>query len=254
MSQMPELVTKNRFSNCVAMKLHFNKVQEQKQLPLPCPSLKSSTSTPHQIDLSLTIDFSGEEEMEVPGGKILGMPGGIVTFGFRRGKLQLSLENCKMPLEKITLNALFKIHVEVETQEEKGNEQQVGISGSGVTAGAKTASKTVEKILKEERSQIQKTGGEENPAWVFEVKTKQLILEGGLTEIKLGTIQVVTNPCEVKAAFTVRDEDIRLTWGKVGWTMNVSRNKLALIERAIALKYIAAQLKPSLSEVSWHYD
>lgn len=243
MTQLPEPETTNSFPNCVAMKLHFNAVKGQQQSPLASVinsiSRKPSTLVPQLIDLSLTINFSGEQEMEVPGIKRLGLPDGIVTFGLRRGKLQLSLQNCKIPLDKVTLNGPLELLVDIEIQEEKGTEFQVGVSGGGTlsekpsattntTAGVKISNKSSEKI-KTEVSQVLKTGSEENPAWVFEVKTGKSILEGGATE-KLGTIQVNTNPCTVKATFKVRKEDIRLTWGRVGWTDNVTRNKLAVIE------------------------
>ena len=54
---------------------------------------------PSQADLSLTITFSGEQEIEIPGGKRLGLPGGRASFGIRRGRLQLTLQDCTLPLK-----------------------------------------------------------------------------------------------------------------------------------------------------------
>ena len=54
--------------------------------------------------------------------------------------------------------------------------------------------------------------------------------------------------------FSSRAEDVRITWGEIGYTKNISRNKMALIERAIAVRYLAQEINfDRMSEVVWNY-
>lgn len=264
MSPLPEPETINRFADCVAMKLHFDwaKVNEDSQPPISFLQTPEQDVNKTEIEVSLTINFSGEQEMKVPGAKLLGIDDGKVTFGVKRGRLQLNLDNCKMPLETIALNKAFRIVIDVETQTEQGTEIQIGGSigrksgeefNAASTAGLRAGGKLVEKMNRE-LSQVSQTGSEETPAWIFEVQEKNLILEGALIKSKLGTLHPHVSPCQAVATFKVRSEDIQLTWGRMGLTKDIIRNKLAVIERALALRYIGPQLESvPVSEVRWHH-
>jgi hypothetical protein len=240
--------------------------------------------------MSLTINFGGEQAIDIPGARVLGIPSGQATFGVKRCELRFTLMRCQLPLDKVTLIAPLKRSVAVETQRERATETQVGATlggtvgekpsgtGSG-TLGFKQGDKTVEKVTTE-RWQIHYIGSEEAPMWVFEVKNCDTILRGALTREQLGTVLLDSGvqqremslqsevqpgaipslplaqktPSALKAIVTVRAEDVRLTWGKLGWTPNITRNRLALIERAIALKHIGPQLNNStLSTTGWQY-
>lgn len=232
----PEVESK--FPDCVVMKLHLQaKSEAPKASPLLGLGNTQLTTYPKEFDLSLTINFSGEQEIKVPGGNRLGLPGGRATFGVRRGQLQFVLQNCKLPLEKITLLKPFKVSIAVERQKTKSNEIQAGAASTSLSIGAKATEGSTEKITVEV-FQVKKIGSEDKPAWVFEAYGDRTILEGMLTETPLGIFQIDALPCEIAADFMVRGEDVQITWGRIGQVENIHRNKLAVIERAIALRYI----------------
>ncbi|MBD1995091.1 hypothetical protein H6G00_00415 [Leptolyngbya sp. FACHB-541] len=220
------------------MKLH---------LQVKCPSPKTSflpqlgkteVATPsNELDLGLTISFSGEQEIDVPGGRRLGLPGGRAAFGIKRGQLRFVLQNCKLPLEETALLKPFKVSIEVEKQRTKSNEVQAGAALDSRSIGAKATEGSAEKITVEV-FQVKKIGSEAKPAWIFEAYGDRTVLEGMLRETLLGTLQIDKLPCEIAADFTVRGEDVQLTWGQIGLAKDIHRNKLALLERAIALRYI----------------
>lgn len=252
MPQLPEPDIQNKFPDCVFMKLHFGEVQRQK-----------STSRLSVIALGLTINFSGEQEMDVPSDELhklfmlLGFPDGKVSFGVRRGRLQFTLSGCSMPLEE-SASQPFEISKVIENQTEYMREASIGGTLGGKTGGIggfKAGNKSGEKITIKV-SQFKRTGSEKKPAWIFEAQGRPPILEGALKEHELGTLLLTSSPCNVVATFRVRGEDIYLTWGNIWHTKDVIRNKSAVIERALTLRYIGRQLEKSgsLSEVRWQYD
>ena len=232
----PEVESK--FPDCVVMKLHLQaKSEAPKASPLLGLSKAQVTAHPKEFDLSLTISFSGEQEIIVPGGTRLGLPGGRATFGVRRGQLRFVFQNCKLPLEKTTLLKPFKVSIAVERQKTKSNEIQAGAASNSPSIGAKATEGSTEKITVEV-FQVKKIGSEDKPTWIFETYGDRTVLEGMLTEAQLGTLQIDELPCEIAADFIVRGDDIQITWGRIGQVDNIHRNKLAVIERAIALRYI----------------
>jgi hypothetical protein len=315
MTTLVEPETENRFPACAAMKLHLEtEVVKDLDLsppdPFALPSLPAASNgkSPYpSLQMSLTINFSGEQEIAIPGARVLGIPSGTATFGVRRCELRFTLMKCRLPLDKVLLTAPLKRLVTVETQRERATETQIGATlggsvgekpgGTGSsTVGFKGSGKTVEKVTTE-RFQIHHAGGEGSPTWIFEVKDGGPILQGSFAREKLGIVSIDSNfePMEkvvqgdapilleqegkthrsellsaptprvnppealgqknptLSACLAVRAEDIRLTWGKFGWTPNITRNRLALIERAIALKHIGPQLAGGLSTTRWYY-
>ena len=243
----------SRFPDCVVMKLHL-----QTPAPEPQPSFARVVSTevaasPHDVDLSLTISFSGEQEVEVPAGKKLGLPEGRATFGIRRGQLRFELNNCKLPLEKTALLKPFKVSMAVEQQQTRASEMQAGLKPGERSLSAKRTEGVAEKATVDV-FQVKKIGSEENPAWVFDAYGERNVLDGLLKETLLGALNIDNRPCTLTATFTARGEDIRLTWGELGLTKNIHRNKLAVIERAIVLRYLKPLLEiEPLCEGSWHH-
>jgi hypothetical protein len=245
MNVMPEPQTENRFPDCVAMKIHVeantNNVSKAAFLPrFPLTEVVPSK----EANLSLTINFSGEQEIEVPGGKRLGLPGGRVTFGLKRGQLRFIFQNCKLPLEKIALSKPFRVSIEVEQERTKSDEIQAAATLETRSVGAKAVRGSTEKTTVEV-FQVKKIGSEDQPAWIFETHDDRMILEGTLKETLLGILHVMNLPCEVNADFTVRGEDIQITWGQIGMAQNIHRNRSAVIERAIALRYIKPMVEAS---------
>ncbi len=254
MDEIAKPETTSRFPDCVAMKLHCNP-----SAPVPNPSpfagfvTTEVATSPQDIDLSLTISFSGEQEIEVPAGKKLGLPEGRATFGIRRGQLRFELGNCKLPLEKTALSKPFKVSMEVEQQRTRTRETQTGLKPSEFSLGTNQAQELAEKATVEV-FQVKKIGSEENPAWVFDAYGERKVLDGLLKETLLGALNIDNLPCTLTATFTARGEDIRITWGELGLTKNIHRNKLAVIERAIVLRYLKPLLETEpLCIGSWHH-
>lgn len=273
MPPLPEPQIINLFPGCVALKLHFE-LEETTSLASSDPfvnaldtgNVNGNDNTP-KVVMSLTIQFSGEQEFDVPGNKRLKIPGGKATFGIKRCELRCQLTGCKLPLEKVDLKDPFQIAVTIEAQKEQSSESQAGLSLGGTvgdkpggtatgTLGYKQTGKATEKMTFE-TFQVHKSGSEESPMWVFEVKTGHPILKGLLTEKKLGILSCLReNPfllASVRATLSARPGDVHITWGQVIWTQDITRNKIALIERAIAKQELNRRLDPSLSTLIWEW-
>ncbi|MEP0911807.1 hypothetical protein NDI45_12875 [Leptolyngbya sp. GB1-A1] len=225
------------------MKLHLNAGAEASQAPSLLSMLgrilgkTQAKASLKEMNLSLTITF-GEQEIEPSGLKRLG---GQVAFGVRKGQLRLILNNCKLPIEKTPSQNPLPESIDVERQKTKGNEIQAEAGLDSRKIGAKASEglseKTTTRVF-----QIKKKGDDGTPAWVFETYSDN-ILEGTLQERLLGVLHIAEHPCEMTATFTVRGEDIRITWGKLGLVNDIHRNKLAVIERAIALRCIKSMVE-----------
>ncbi|MEO1339760.1 MAG: hypothetical protein AAFV28_01135 [Cyanobacteria bacterium J06635_13] len=187
---------------------------------------------PEQIDLILNIHF-GEHKEEIHYGS------GNVSFGLKRGELRIKLTNGEVPLKNFKLKEDFQTVVETEVQKERGSEKQSGVQvvlkNPGITAGSKAAQKKSEKA-KIIEYQVKTIGSQLNqPSWAFEVKTGKDILEGLLQNTELATINIKSKPCHLMATFEVsKPEDICITNGELLWSRNITKNKIAVIERKIA--------------------
>lgn len=235
---MSEPQAENRYPGCVAMKLHL-KPNGDKPLPSMLARFRRTPSATcaDNIGVSLTITFGGQQEIDIPKGQMLFLPGGRATFGIRRGQLKLSLKNCTIPLEKVALVNDFKLSETVERQTSHSAKVQGALAWDKRSIGTEaTQGKTEKRSV--EAFQVKKTGAEDSPTWTFEANEAHLLLEGMLKEQLLGLLSVAAPSCEINATFTVRGEDIRLTWGQLGGTQNIHRNKLAVIERSIVLRYL----------------
>ena len=249
MSVSPEPQVESKFPDCVAMKLHLQAKKASSLFSLS----KQVTAHPKEFDLSFIISFTGEQEIVVPGGTRLGLPGGRATLGIKRGKLRLTLQNCKLLLEKTTLLEPFKASSTVQTRKTKSSSIQAGAASNAPSIGTQATEGSTEKTTVEV-FQVEKIGSEDKPAWIFEAYGDRPILEGMLTEIPLGTLQVDELPCEIAADFMVRGEDVQITWRRIEqenvhhyWARRkvekIHPNKLAVIERAIALRYIKSMVE-----------
>lgn len=189
----------NHFPNCVFMRLHCTPIQPEQASSPFLRFLKSTFKLPiitvKQTELKLTIRF-GAQAIKVPGGQI--------RFGLKRGELKLEIEKSRIPLEKMALIAEFATVIESEVQQERGKEAEANLA---VAASFKTkeVGKTADK-LKYNTYQVFTEGTETKPVWVFEAKTKSPILSGQRTEEKMGTVEITSQPCHVKATFEVRGQ------------------------------------------------
>jgi hypothetical protein len=251
-SREAEQQSVNRFPSCVSMDIDSDESLISSEKPLlerlvtwriTPPSNKAS-----QINLYLTIRF-GEE--------LIALPGGSVIFGLRAGELKLKLYNGELPLKSVRLSAPFKVAVEKEIQKEQNLEEQDGINVSisgGLTAAIKKGEKIAAKFSYDSY-QIHSTGSATEPIWFFEIKTDEPVLRGLLTQEQLGTVHLKAKPCRVEATFEVSSKKyIRLTGAQGLWPADIDRNKLAILERKIALLLLEKKLKPYLSCLELIYD
>ncbi len=200
---------------------------------------------PEQLDLVLNIRF-GEHSEEIFGGS--------VTFGLKRGELKVELTNGEVPLENIKLDNKFQTVVQKKVQVETASESQIGAAvtaNPGVRASSRETKKTAENVEYKEY-QVRTKGGLKDPTWVFEVKTDKEILQGLLQDAELAIIDVKAKPCSLVATFNVtRPEDLRLTDAQWLWRKNITKKKLAVIERGIVRHFLEKKVKlePYLSRV-----
>jgi hypothetical protein len=243
MVRLPEAIYHDQFEDCVSLRLHFVRSQSNS-------AKLFSRTTKEEIDISMTIRFGVEQAIAIPA-KFPYFPffDGKVYFGIRRGTLELNLENCLLPLDKVILDQDFQLSVEVESQGETSLEVQIG-SSSGFKATDKESGK-VKKMV----SRVQQAGGEKSPRWIF-IGEKGEPLLGRRRQEGLGTIELQSKPCEVKATFMTSGKDVWINRGRVGFAEDetLSSNKLAHIERLIAVNYIGKKLDNPISVTSWKYD
>jgi hypothetical protein len=231
---MSKLLTNNKFPDFVYLKLSAH--------PLEQPSLLGSISSPTKdqlVDLKLTLRF---------GTQTFHVPGGYVRVRLKRGEIKLSLKNGKIPLEKMGLVAPFETTVEVEQQQTKGSELEATVAAGG-SIKTKDASQQTTKV-KSQASKIRNRGTENEPIWEFEANfIESPYLIGQLTDSSLGEIEINSQPCNLQAFFTVNSQkDLHLE-GEGLWPKELSRNKLAVLERAFFNRFIAPKLQPYLSQV-----
>ena len=242
---MPEPQIENRYPGCVAMKLHLKPYGDEALPSMLARFRRAPAATcADMFRISLTITFGGQQEIDIPRGQRLGLPGGRATFGIRRGQLKLALQNCTMPLEKVELADDFQVSETVERQTSRSAKVQGTLALDKRSIGTESTEGRTEKRL-EKVFQVKKTGSESFPAWTFEADEAHNLLEGTLREQLLGLLSVALPSYEINAVFTVRGEDIQITWGQIGGTENIHRNKLAIIERGIVLRYLRPLIQDS---------
>ncbi len=236
----------NLFPKCVALEMKFQKVLPTSDNIFSPPTSTLTTGT-EIVQMFLTINFSGEQTISLPPNRLSRLfPDGLVKFGLSQGKLHIKLINSKIPLETIGLAKELITISEEEIQEEGSTEGNISTT-PGVKIGEKRSKK-----FKTTQARVHVTGYNDSYEWYFKVVAGESVLEGILYDKKLGDIHIeapISNT-QVTATFTASKEDISLTAGQLGWTKDLSRNKMAIIERSIAIKIIAATLaqKPYMSD------
>jgi hypothetical protein len=240
---MLQLKLENRCPDCLYIKLTGT----------PKPSISN------RIELHLTINFN-EQWQNIIGGR--------VKLGLKGGELRLNLRNCTMPYESRELTGSLANAIEKTRQEQAANKTHLGIEAklsnlavvptltakTGIKASAST--ETSQEITDEfefTTCQITTKGSEENPAWAFAVGTGEPVLKGLLKNAMLGTLNVEVKPCLVKATFEVSRRDVYVTDAEGLWSPDISRNKRAVLERAIALLLLQSKFQPYLSQVELSY-
>lgn len=213
----------------------------------------------NQVELHLTINFN-EQWQNIIGGR--------VKLGLKGGELRLKLHNGTMPYESRGLTGSLAFSVEKTRQEQAGRKTQSGIKAelnnvAVVPAGAAIAEVKASAGTEQTKEttdefqfttcQITTKGSEENPAWAFAVKTGEPVLKGLLNQASLGVLQIKAKPCHVEATFEVSKRDVYVTDAEGLWSPDISRNKRAVLERAIALHLLQSKFQPYLSQVELSY-
>jgi len=151
-----------------------------------------------------------------------------------------------MPIEKHGLTAPLENEISLEIQNEHGNESELSILSSP-TAKTKGTRKYTTKTITKAYS-VSTRGTEEEPVWIFEAKTHEGILKGQINKELLGLVSILARTCNIKASFEIHGQrDILLTDGNGLWPKSIGRNKRAIVEREIFLRYISPKLQPYLS-------
>lgn len=191
-----------------------NRYPDSLYLELATTPVSSNGTDIEQIDLYLSIDFH-EQWQPINAGR--------VKFGFKGGELKIHLENGKMPTELRQLSGWVQL------------------------AADKTPQSSIE-------CQVFSQGDDESPVWIWQGKTGMSVLQGSLPQTKLGTVQVMGQPCGIEAVFTVSPGDVYLTSVEGLWSHTISPNQLAVLERKLVLFLLESKLQPYLSRVVWHSE
>ena len=240
----------NKCLGCLFMKLEGIPVQPEHQGSSYLQPTNSTTT--QQINLYLTLLFNEQRELLIDG---------RIKFGLKGGKLKLKLINGEIPWESSRLAGLVELSIEKQTQHPQGMEHPSGTKvflteSKPVVKVNSPANQTAGKTETFQRSVCQVTiqGSQENPAWIFEVEKGKPVLKGLLKSVLLATLNVTAKPCCIEATFEVSPRDVYVTEAEGLWPKNISKKRSAVIERAIARRFLERKLKPYLSRHKLQYD
>ena len=245
----------NKCLGCLFMKLEGIPAQlENESIFMLKPESVATTS----INLYLTLEFNEQREL---------LFGGRIKFGLKGGELRLKLENAEFLLESREMAGMVKLAVHNDIQQESSrNHSTIAVSLAESKPGVKANSDTKKTDRKTDSSevatcqvqfidcQVTTKGSQENPTWVFEVKTGQPVLKGLLKNAKLGTLDMTAKPCRIEATFEVLPQDVYITEAEGLSPKHISKKRRAVIERAIARRFLERKLKPYLSRQVLQYD
>lgn len=193
------------------------------------------------VDLSLTIRFGTETFC---------LPFGYVRVSLKRGELKLGIENGKIPLNHMGLVSPLETKFELEKKQLRGHESGATVGGGlGLSFKSSTQdSFSVKSQLSNVR--IRTKGTERSPTWEFEANSCEFPhLEGQLTDCSLGRAYVECRDWSVQAEFIAYvQRDLYLEAGGL-WPKELSRNKLAILERMFFYRFIKPRFQPYLSRV-----
>ncbi len=248
---VPPPEPENMCLGCLFMKLEGIPVDPKKQHSF---TLKPKSAVTEEIDLYLTLQFNEQRDM---------LPGGRVKFGLRGGQLRLKLENGEIPWVSSEITGSVELSALNTTLQQPSRYRQSGVevtlpeSQAEVKENLSISTKETLGRIDQVQTlvcQVSTKGSQENPAWVFEAGTGEPVLKGLLKNAKLGTLNVTGKPCRVEAIFEVSPSDVYMTKAEGLWPTNISKKRSAVIERAIARRFLERRLKPYLSRQELRYD
>lgn len=174
-----------------------------------------------QKDLHLTIIFNEQWEPFL---------NGRIKFGLKGGELKLRLENGDIPEESRNLTGLLELSVESETGEIKNFPVPL--------------------------CEITTNGSMTTPAWVFRLKNFAAVLKGSIESERLGTLNLVKQPCSVEATFEVLLRDVHLIDIEGLYAENIDSidvNKQSITKRLIEQYLLKSKFQPYLSRMELQY-
>jgi uncharacterized protein YjbI with pentapeptide repeats len=101
--------------------------------------------------------------------------------------------------------------------------------------------------------QVESTGTETEPGWIFSAKRGTPVLQGSLTQIKLGTVQVTGSPLVIEATFKVGALDVQTLEAQGLWPHDVSPNQHSILERTLIRSLLECKLQPYVSRVELRF-
>lgn len=171
-----------------------------------------------QKDLHLTIKFNEQWEPFL---------NGRVKFGLKGGELKLRLENGDIPEASRNLAGSLELSIESETGETENFPAPV--------------------------CEVTKNGSVTTPVWVFRLKGFTAVLKGSIEKERLGTLNLVRQPCCVEATFEVLLRDVHLTDIEGLYPENIDLNKQIVTKRRIEKHLLESKFQPYLSRMELRY-
>lgn len=214
---MRSLDSHNKYPDCLWMQLEA--------IPVP-PS--EETASGH-VDLYLSLQFNECWET---------LLGGRVKFGLQGGRLNLNLENCKLPLAARQLIGDFQLLPTENTSEIKSNADVLVWEKTEKTEGA--------------FCHVSTRGDDTKPSWIFGFKKGKPPLKGLLKSAKLG--ELAAKSLAIAADFTAAKEDIYLADAEGLWPHDITPNKHSILSRILTVCWLESKLQPALSWAILCYD
>jgi hypothetical protein len=240
----------NKYPDCAFLKLHF---AGKASIP-SAPRIDLASSRDEQFESTVSVQdiHSSAPELLLSirfGKQCQKVPGGSIWFGLRRVLLSVELSSGVMPIEKQhTFNPL-PIQDVSEVDNIFDSEATAGFSASkqGLEIGAKTRSSSKQSTTKTVYT-ISSGGTEQCPVWRFEQPISDAILYGQLTQVPLGSICFSTSPLKVTGELVIRGQrDIGILEAEGLLANDLGRNKLAILERELFLRFLMKRLSPYIS-------
>ncbi|MFM6064007.1 MAG: hypothetical protein ACKPAE_16755 [Microcystis panniformis] len=251
-------------SRAIAVTEHDNKCPECLHLEISGELVTSESkgvvslfkkSEPEAFSLSVRIIFNQQW---------LDFSFGRVKFGLRGGELRLKLENGKMPsdLRNEALKKILARELQIERQLGGEKESKSQVEGSVTPDLSKASLKGVREQRQKESqgdkfqlkiAQISHKGANDQPVWVFENRTGELVLLGELAD-SLGKMLVVGVPWSIEATFTHEMRQVVITGLEDLFKDDISGHKLNVFELALAKLFLKHKTQPYLSRQVLRYE
>lgn len=159
------------------------------------------------------------------------------------------------------MDLFINLHFHQEWQALDRGRFQVGLRGGQLKLGLENAMMSdsdrfsLATIANDQSDfQVESTGTETEPGWIFRAKQNTPLLPGSIEKLKLGTVQVTGSPFNVEATFNVEAADVKTLAAQGLWPHDVSPNKHSILERKLILSLVKFKLQPYLNRVELRFS